>query len=207
MESLTNSSGWFVVTLSPKTLVTALSPVTDGFIGYSGREMIGCPITQFLADKTVFDMPCIINTVKEDGKWEGKIAYRDRHGRDFTAHGNILLLSDSENRHSGYLLLSRLAGSSDSKDGDIGSRYEDVGLRVRALVHDLNNPLAVVMGSTQLLTLNSRCTGKIRSDIEKLYSELEKMVQAVEKLHGYAFSLCEGSSGPAQEENTARNSA
>ena len=85
----------------------------------------------------------------------------------------------------------------------------DVGSRVRALVHDLNNPLAVVMGSTQLLALNVHCTGKIRSDIEKLYSELEKMAQVVEKLHGYAFSLCERGrdSGTAQEENAVRNSA
>ena len=100
------------------------------------------------------------------------------------------------------LLLSKLTESQDSSD-DAGTTYADVGSRVRALVHDLNNPLAVIMGSTQLLTLNSRCTGKMRADIEKLYSELEKVVQVVEKLHGYAFSLCEQASDPPPEENTA----
>jgi hypothetical protein len=50
------------------------------------------------------------------------------------------------------------------------------------------------MGSTQLLALSPGCTGKVRTDIEKLYSELERVAHAVEKLHGYAISLCEGPS-------------
>lgn len=207
MESSTNSSGWFVVTLSPQTLVTALSPVTGGFAGYTSRDMIGCPITQFLADKTTFELPRILNMVKEGGQWEGEVVYRDRHGKEFKNRGNILLLSDNKNRHSGYLLFSRLSELQDSRDDGIASKYADVGLRVRALIHDLNNPLAVIMGSTQLLTLNTRCTGKMRSDIEKLYSELQKVARVVEELHGYAFSLCEKSVDPAQPEDTVRNSA
>ncbi|MBN2318122.1 MAG: hypothetical protein JXR49_03560 [Acidobacteria bacterium] len=206
MELLTNSSGWLAVTLSSETLVTALSSGTEGFAGYAGREMIGRPITRFLADKTVYEMPQILNTVEDEGKWEGEIIYRDHHGKKIKTRGSVILLSDKESRHSGFLLLSRRIEFQDSSDED-GSFCADVGSRVRALVHDLNNPLAVVMGSTQLLALNVHCTGKIRSDIEKLYSELEKMAQVVEKLHGYAFSLCEGVSDPESEENTVRNSA
>jgi signal transduction histidine kinase len=206
MESLTNSSGWLAVTLSPETLVTALSSGTESFAEYTGREMVGCPVTQFLADKTVFEMPQILDIVREIGKWEGEIVYRDRYGGGIRTQGSIILLLDDESRHSGYLLLSRLTKSENSTDA-VGSIYEDIGSRVRALVHDLNNPLAAVMGSTQLLALNVHCTGKIRSDVEKLYSELEKIAQVVEKLHEYAFSLCERVSNPAPEENPVRNSA
>jgi signal transduction histidine kinase len=206
MELLTNSSGWLAVTLSPETLVTALSPGTEGFAEYTGREMVGCPVTKFLADKTVFEMPQILDAVKKEGKWEGEIVYRDRHGRGIRTQGSIILLSDDESRHSGYLLLSRLTQPENLADAT-GSIYADIGSRVRALVHDLNNPLAAVMGSTQLLALNVHCTGKIRLDVEKLYSELEKIVQVVEKLHGYAFSLCERVSNPAPEENPVRKRA
>ncbi len=206
MDLLTNSSGWLAVTLSPETLVTALSPGAESFAEYTGREMVGCPVTQFLADKTVFEMPQILDTVRKKGKWEGEVVYRDRHGRGIRTQGSIILLSDDESRHSGYLLFSKLTKPENSTDAS-GSIYADIGSRVRALVHDLNNPLAAVMGSTQLLALNVHCTGKIRSDVEKLYSELEKVAQIVEKLHGYAFSLCERVSNPAPEKNPIRNRA
>jgi hypothetical protein len=37
--------------------------------------------------------------------------------------------------------------------------------------------------------LNTGCQGRIRTDIEKLYSELKRVNQVVERLHGYAISL------------------
>jgi hypothetical protein len=39
--------------------------------------------------------------------------------------------------------------------------------------------------------LNAQCAGKVRADMEKLFSELKRVVQVVERLHGYALSLQE----------------
>lgn len=206
MESLKDSSGWFAVTFSSETLVTSLSPGIKPFEGCSNEEMIGRPVTQFLDDRTVFKMPHILNAAKEEGRWHGEIIYRDCLGKAIKAHGTVMMLSDNESRLSGYLMVSKLTGTRNSGAAR-GSTHANVGLHLRALVHDLNNPLAIVMGSTQLLALNTACPGKIRSDIEKIYSELEKVVHVVEKLHGYAFSLCEGASNPAEKENNFQNSA
>jgi signal transduction histidine kinase len=59
--------------------------------------------------------------------------------------------------------------------------------------HEMNNPLAVSMGFLQLLMLNDQCTGKIRTDLEKVRSEMGRLVLAVERLHHYAHSLQEAS--------------
>jgi len=67
----------------------------------------------------------------------------------------------------------------------------EVAADLRTFAHDLNNPLAVMMGLAQLLILNANCQGKIRGDIEKLYSELKRVIQAVERMHNYALSLHE----------------
>ncbi|MBN2243431.1 MAG: hypothetical protein JW793_12155 [Acidobacteria bacterium] len=206
MERLTGSSDWIVVTLSSETLVTALSPGAGGFAGYAGREMAGCPVTRFLADKTVFKLPQILETVKDAGKWEGDIFYRDPEGGEIKTRSSVILLSDKKSRHAGYLLLSKLAEPGDAVEAS-GSVVADIGGRVRALIHDLNNPLAVIMGSTQLLAMNMHCTGKLRTDVERLYSELERMAHVVEKLHEYAFSLCEKECNPKPEETAVGNSA
>jgi signal transduction histidine kinase len=75
-----------------------------------------------------------------------------------------------------------------SPDGEEALRCE-VGKELRTLVHELNNPLAVMMGFTQLILLNNHCDGKVRADLDKVYSEMKRVARAVEKLHGYALSL------------------
>jgi signal transduction histidine kinase len=206
MEWLTNSSGWLAVTLSSDYLVTALSPGMEGFAGYAEREIIGRPIMQFLADETVFEMQQILDALNEEGRWEGDIVYRNRQGGEIRTRSSAVLLSGYEDRLPGYLLLSGPADLEKSEDGSAFT-YGDVGSRIQDLVHDLNNPLAVVMGSAQLLATNVHCSSKIQSDIEKLYKELEKMVQVIEKLQGYAFSLRENASPGTPGECTVRNSA
>ncbi len=67
----------------------------------------------------------------------------------------------------------------------------EVGKELRSLVHELNNPLAVMMGFTQLILLNNRCDSKVRADLDKVYSEMKRVARAVEKLHTYALSLQE----------------
>jgi signal transduction histidine kinase len=78
----------------------------------------------------------------------------------------------------------------------------DIAANLRVFVHDLNNPLAVIMGFAQLLELNSNCKGKVRADIEKLSEELENVAHIVEKLHVYAISL--DNKPKAKQEQTIR---
>jgi len=72
--------------------------------------------------------------------------------------------------------------------GEEALRHE-VGKELRTLVHELNNPLAVMMGFTQLILLNDRCDSNVRADLDKVYSEMRRVARAVEKLHAYALSL------------------
>jgi signal transduction histidine kinase len=65
----------------------------------------------------------------------------------------------------------------------------EVSIRLRAIAHDLNNPLAVVTGFTQLLSLNESCPAAVHEDIEKVYSELMRVIELVEEMHAYAISL------------------
>ena len=206
MIKSTNLSGRLAVTFFPDTRIKSLAPGIESLTGYGNGEMVGRSITLILADRTVFEMPNIMDTVKKEGIWEGEIAYRDIHKNVIRTYGTVIPLSDGTSRNSELLLHSRLAQSETSYDG-ANFIYSDVGSRIRTIVHDLNNPLAVIMGSTQLLALNPGCSGKMRSDIEKLYAELEKMADVVEKLHGYAFSLCKRIPDPVFEENTIQHSA
>lgn len=188
MQSFPCSSRWLVACLSPEGLITSLSPGAEQFTGYSAQELTDLPVTQILADSSAFEVPFYLKTAKEWGSWEGEIVHRDRGGNFLKARGTLTMLVSREGHHSGYLLISNFDASS-MPGKDDGLATAEVAAKLRIIAHDLNNPLAVIMGLTQLLILDENCPGKIRTDFEKLYSELQRVVQVVERLHGYAISL------------------
>jgi len=176
------------MTLSPEGLIASLSSSAEQFTGYSAGELVGKPITQILADETAFEMPKALDSAKEWGHWEGDVVYCTRSGEPLAARGALASLSGKGRVPDCYLLVSTLNAPSEVKECH-NPAVADIAADLRSFAHDFNNPLAVIMGFAQLLVLDPGCRGKIREDVEKLYSELQNVARIVEKLHDYAISL------------------
>jgi PAS domain S-box-containing protein len=186
MRSLHEPAGWMAVTLSSDGLISLVSECTEQMTGYAARELIGRPITEILADDSAFQVPHMMDAALESGCWEGEVVYRNRSGLHLTAGSQLLTLSSQEKLKCGFLLTCRI-----SSDSDLPSVFPDLGAgrRLQIFTHEVNNPLAVMMGFAQLLLLNPECRGKVRADVEKIFGELQRVIQTVENLHEYALSL------------------
>ncbi len=199
MQTLARSSRWLAAALSPEGLIESLSSSAEQFTGYSPQDLVGRPITQILADDTAFEIPKILSAAREWGHWKGVIVYRTRSGKSMEGRGVITSLSGNGDVVDGFLFLSNLHEMPATAECD-NAVVGDIAATLRTFAHDMNNPLAVIMGFAQLLTMDSSVKGKVRADIEKLYSELQNVVRIVEKLHSYAISLHEKPSGqPIQD--------
>ncbi len=190
MWSLGESARWLAVTFGYDGLISSISQGAEQVIGYSAQELAGRPITQILADRSVFEVARMMEQAKERGAWEGKIVHLNRSGISFEAAGNISTLFCRESPKAGFLMVSNLAAGR-APDAEEQVAVKEVAGKLRTFAHELNNPLAVMMGFTQLILLNAQCNGKVRADMDKLFSELKRVIQVVERLHGYALSLQE----------------
>jgi len=199
MQSLACNSKWLSATLSSDGLFTSLSSGAEQFTGYSPEELVGRPVTQILSDSSAFELPRILDAANQWGYWEGELVHRMRGGKPVEARATLSLLAGAGNSSAGYLLLSNLDEKTALDQCDDAILAEVAG-NLRTFAHDLNNPLAVMMGFTQLLILNANCQGKIRGDVEKLYSEMKRVIQVVERMHRYAVSLYER---PRQDQSAA----
>jgi nitrogen-specific signal transduction histidine kinase len=188
MRSFSCSTRWLAVTLSSNALIKSLSSGAEQLTGYSAQELAGKPIIHILEDNTAFEVPQILKTATEWGAWEGNIVHKMRGGRRLDAHGIVTSLAGKGNEADGFILLSSLNPSLVLNDSE-NSAVTGIADTLRMYAHDLNNPLAVIMGFTQLLMVNENCQGQMRQDLDKLYSELKRVIQTVEQLHGYAHSL------------------
>jgi signal transduction histidine kinase len=189
MQSLPGSSRWLAAILSPEALIASLSLGAEQLTGFSAQELAGMPITRILDDSSAFEVPFILRSAKEWGSWGGEIVHRDRGGDLLKARSTLTMLGSREGYQCGYLLISNFDPLS-APSGKEDSIAVDTAAKLRVIAHDLNNPLAVIMGYVQLLILDENCPGKIRVDIEKVYSELQRVIPVVERLRSCAISLC-----------------
>jgi nitrogen-specific signal transduction histidine kinase len=188
MRPFSCSTQWLAITLSSNAVITSLSPGAEQLISYSAQELVGKSIVHILEDNSAFEVPQILKAATEWGFWEGDIVHRVRGGRRLNARCMVSSLAGKENGADGYILLSSFKQSLALKESET-SAVTEIADTLRMYAHDLNNPLAVIMGFTQLLTVNEDCQGQMRQDLGKLYSELKRVIQIVERLHGYAHSL------------------
>jgi len=167
MVAIAGSSEWLAVTFTGDAVVRGLSPNAEQITGYSAPEIVGRPLTQILADRSVFEVQQMMLAAREWGIWEGEIIHRDRGGRTFNARGFVSTLSGRGGPDDGFLLISTLPQI--LPEGGTNEQLHEVGTRLRSITHQLNNPLAVIMGFTQLILIELPPEGKVRADVERLY--------------------------------------
>jgi PAS domain S-box-containing protein len=188
MPGFHGNSSWMAMTLADDGSVRALSPSAERITGHSAAQVVGRPVTQLLGDRTVFEISRLLQSARDWGAWEGEVEHRDRMGRTFEGHGSLTLLAGPRGEPAGFTLVT-LFDPGAAGDRTDGAPLHEIGAKLRSLAHEANNPLAVIMGFAQLIMLDPNCGGKIRADMEKLFTEVHHLIEVVERLHGYAFDL------------------
>jgi nitrogen-specific signal transduction histidine kinase len=188
MDSFACSSKWLAINLSSEAHITALSLEAEQFAGYPAQELVGRPLAQILDAKSAQEVPQMLDMATESGYWVGDVICGACGGMFMEARGMMFSMAGKSNSSAGYLLMLT-PNKSFALNQEESSALTEVAGTLRALAHDLNNPLAVMMGFSQLLVMNENCHGQVRNDIEKIYAELKRVIQVVERLQEYARSL------------------
>ncbi len=187
MQYFCHAEQWMTIFLSSDGCITSLSNNVEQIIGYSPHELVGHPIVSILADESAFEVAQTMETARAEGVWEGDIVHRERSGKSLSAHAWLTQLNGRENRCAGFLLLSAFKPSLPGYAAE--PRLLEVAAYLRKTAHELNNPLAVMMGFAQLVLLDPQCEGRMRANLDRIFAETKQVSQIVEKLHTYAVSL------------------
>lgn len=184
MNPSSQSRGWAAIVLASDATIRELSSAAEELTGRCAL-LLGRPITEILAERSVFDAARMIAAARERGIWEGEIYCRDAHGTPLRGHG-LLVPLQGEEPGGGFLLLVReaLPEAALAEGGLL-----QTASRLRSLAHRMNNPLAVMMGFAQLLLMEMPETDPDREYVARMHAEMKRLAEAVEALRDYALSL------------------
>jgi PAS domain S-box-containing protein len=180
------SSKLMTAVLSPDALINFVSANTEPQTGYQPSEILGRAVMDLLEDNSAFELPRILADADKNGYWEGNIVYRTRNGKSCPARGAVTPLTGSET--DGYLLVS-IPTDTQTQSKNERSKISGIADVLRGCAHDMNNVMAIIMGFAQLLMIDETCSKNVKSDLEKILVELRQLVEIVERMHKYAYSL------------------
>jgi nitrogen-specific signal transduction histidine kinase len=199
MASANCLAGSVAITFSPEGLITSISSNAEQLTGCGGGELIGRPIVRVMTDDTAFEIPLMMDAAVQQGSWKGAIVFQTRGEAPVKAHGVLYPLVSSPDSASGFVLILQ------ERTLKQALPLREIEAALRNLTHELNNPLAILAGFTQLLMCNPDCSEKIRADVEKLHLETGRIIAVSEKLRALAVSLHEW--GDSQDAKAPAHSA
>ena len=165
--------------------ITSWNAGAERLYGYSGREAVGRPIALIIPPELGDELPKILAQIARGERVEPYDTVRmTKDGRRIDVSVTVSPTRDAEGRIVGASAIAR--DITDRKRMEVALRERDtlryVASLAAAAAHEINNPLAAVMGHTHLLA--DEVDAKARERIDAIAAAASRIAQIVARMRG-----------------------
>ena len=165
--------------------ITSWNAGAERLYGYSAREAIGRPIALIIPPEPGDELPKILAQIARGERVEPYDTVRmTKDGRRIDVSVTVSPTRDAEGRIVGASAIAR--DITDRKRMEVALRERDtlryVASLAAAAAHEINNPLAAVMGHTHLLA--HEVDAKARERIDAIAAAASRIAQIVARMRG-----------------------
>jgi len=155
--------------------------------GYTSEEVLGCVPHELL--KTEFPQPAaeIRDALYRDGYWSGELVHMHKSGQKLVFASRWSLARDANGQPSAILEANRdITNAKMAQEALIRSeKLASVGRMAATVSHEINNPLAVIMNSVFLASLDKNLSEQSRLALTVAEQELERVAQLTRQTLGF----------------------
>lgn len=169
--------------------ITFVNRAAQEVWGYPPEELLGRPWELLIAPDQHESFKEVVAATLQGG-WRGEVRGVRRSGETFPALLTTSLVCDEEGRPKAFIGVSRDVTKERELQQQLlqSDKLAAIGQLISGVAHELNNPLTVVMGFSQLLLRDETVPLSVRADVEKIYKEADRARRIVQNLLTFARS-------------------
>ena len=155
--------------------------------GWTAPQAVG-----FLAWEKLYIAPADYQKAKatllQDQQWHGEFTHRDHHGREITVAARWTLVRDSQGKPDSILTINSDVTQQKQLEAELlrTQRLDSIGVLAGGIAHDLNNVLAPILMSAQLLEMDPATPSESRDLISTILASTERATGLVKQILTFA---------------------
>ncbi|MEC4813678.1 MAG: response regulator [Scytonema sp. PMC 1069.18] len=120
---------------------------------WKASEAIGKKTSELWEEKTIQQLQVSIETLIQNGAWEGELYQKTRFGKDIIVESRWTLVRDIDKKRYSVLVVNTDITEKKELESQFlrAQRLESIGTLASGIAHDLNNVLAPILMTAQLL--------------------------------------------------------
>lgn len=125
----------------------------ESLYGWKKNEAIGKKTIELWREKKISQIQLALNTLVKNGSWEGEFNQITKFGKEITVESRWTLLKEFENQAQCVLVVNSDITQKKVLESQFlrAQRLESIGTLSSGIAHDLNNVLAPILMTAQLL--------------------------------------------------------
>ncbi|KST66597.1 ATP-binding protein [Mastigocoleus testarum] len=146
----------------------------ENLYGWTSHEVVGKHISKLLDSQVLTQQKQALEIVIEQGEWRGELTQVSKNGKEITVESIWTLVKDESGKPKSILTIDREITRKKELEAALlrSQRLESIGTLAGGIAHDLNNILAPILMSVQLLQIRFN-----DEQNQQLLKTLEKNVQ------------------------------
>lgn len=128
----------------------------QNLFGWSAEEVIGRPVAEFLPEDVTTSCE-VRETIFTKDQWTGEVRMRARNGDEVVVESRLTLVRDRNGKPKSILAINTNITERKKLETQFmrSQRMESIGMLAGGIAHDLNNVLAPIIMSSQLLEMDA----------------------------------------------------
>ena len=172
----------YVVNLEKK--ITYYGMGSEAMFGWQRDEVIFKDINFLHSyDDIAYKLPFILDQVKNFGRYELEAYFIKKGGQSFPVNLTVTQFLDSNKKIVGYIFIAKDITEKRKLEYQIfqSEKLAVVGQLIAGVAHEINNPVFVISGRTEMILSIKSLSPKIRADLKIINSQTDKIRKLVDR--------------------------
>ena len=181
--------------INPEGNITYYGMGSEAMFGWKRNEVIFKHISFLHSfDDIACKLPFILEQVKDLGRYELEAYFIKKGGQSFPVNLTVTQFIDNNKKINGYIFMAKDITERRKLEYQIfqSEKLAAVGQLIAGIAHEINNPVFVISGRTNMILSRKSLSPKIRGDLKIINTQIDKIRELVDRFLAFTRKTTPG---------------